>query len=134
LNEGDTDVVYEIDSDDSDIAPERPAESAQVELSTLYAYSLTLKYAAHLLLQTALRRIGILQSMYSSDAPLVSNMSTLAESMSSNAQPPTARGSMAEMCVAFLIQVTRSQPVVFVDMRKCAGVTKQLVLLIILEI
>jgi hypothetical protein len=33
-NEGNTDVVYEIDSDDSDIAPERLAESAQAELST----------------------------------------------------------------------------------------------------
>jgi hypothetical protein len=72
--------------------------------------------------------------MYSSDAPLVLNMSTLAESTSSNAWPPTARGSMAEMCITFLIQVTQSRPVVFVDMRKCAGVMKQLVLLIILEI
>jgi hypothetical protein len=33
-NGGGTDVVYEIDSDESDIAPEKPAESAQAELST----------------------------------------------------------------------------------------------------
>ena len=32
-NANDTDVVYEIDSDDDDMAPEKPTESAEAELS-----------------------------------------------------------------------------------------------------
>jgi hypothetical protein len=103
-NEGNK-VVYELDTDGSDEVEEaeEPAESAQAELSMQVAshYSMLLIFY----LQIVSQRIGLHQSTSSSDGPLVSNMLTIAESTSLNVWPPTARESMAVMCITSWIQV-----------------------------
>jgi hypothetical protein len=104
-NNGDK-VVYELDTNGSneEEEAEEPAESAQAELSMQAAshYSMLLTFY----LQIILQRIGLHQSTSSSDGPPISNMLTTAKSTSLNVWPPTARESMAVMCVASWIQVT----------------------------
>jgi hypothetical protein len=124
-------VVYELDSDGSDEVEEaeEPAESAQAELSMQAAshYSMLLTFYSQIISQ----RIGLHQSTSSSDGPPILNMSTTTESTTLNVRPPTARKSMAMMCIASWIQVTQSQLAVCVGMQRCVGATKQSVLLTI---
>ncbi len=131
-NDNDNDnVVYEVVSEGSDIALEKPGESTEAELSMHSSsyYSTLLTFYS----QNALQRNRLHQSMSSSETPLILNMLTAVMSMCLNVWPPTARGSMAEMFVASLIQVMPSQQAVCIGTRRCVGVRKQSVLLIILK-
>jgi hypothetical protein len=107
-DEHDTDVMYKIDSNDSNsndfnepnVNPEEQLEQEQAELSmqaTFYYGTMLTCYV-----QIALQKIECLQSMCS-NGPLVLTTYSTIESMSLNAQPSIARESMATMYGTFWI-------------------------------